>query len=103
MGKCTGNLIGLNRRCQAAQPLYQRWAGMLCDVDIDAVHVVYFERIDTGPVGAFVHQGRITAVSRVFSQNDELWIGGNDRFLCDLGITTVAGLAMEDINAMRVM
>src|SRR5438034_6073370 len=89
--------------CQTAQPLYQSWAGMLHDVDVDAVHLVQFKRIDAAPVGALIHQGGIATKSRIFSQNDKLRVGGEDCFVCDLWITTTTRIAMEDIYAICVL
>ena len=67
----------MNDLCQAAQPLYQSWTGMLHDVDVDAVHVVHFERLDAVPVGALIYQRGIATIGRVFGQDDKLRIGSS--------------------------
>jgi len=76
---------------------------MLHDVDIDTVHLVQFERVDAAPVGPLIHQRRIPTIGRVFRQNDELWVGGDDRFVCDLWIATATGIVVEDIDSIGVL
>ena len=67
----------MNDLCQAAQPLYQSWTGMLHDVDVDAVHLVQVERVDAVPVGSLIHQRGIATIGRVFGQNDKLRVGSS--------------------------
>ena len=93
----------MNKLCQAAQPFDQALTGMLDDVDIDTVHVVQFKRVNAIPVGPLIHQGGIPAVGRIFRQDDKLWVSSDDRFVCDLGITTATAVAMEDIGSIGIL
>src|SRR5437868_14274112 len=88
---------------QAAQPLDQALTGMLHDVDIDAIHLVQFERVDAAPVGSLVYLGRIPTVGGVYCQDDDLRIGGADSFVCDLWVATTAGIVVEDVAAVGVL
>src|SRR3989440_12821392 len=88
---------------QAAQPLDQALTGMLHDVDIDAIHLVQSERVDAAPVGSLVHLGRIPTVGGVFRQDDELRVGGDDRFVCDLWVATTTGIVVEDVDSIGIL
>ena len=57
---------------------------MLHDVDIDMVHLVQCERVNAAPVRPLIYQGRIPTIGEIFRQDDELRIGSDDRFVCDL-------------------
>ena len=65
--------------------------------------MVQFERINATPVGPLIRKGRITAVGRIFRQDDNLWVSSDDRFVCDLGITTATAVAMEDIGSIGIL
>ena len=65
---------------------------MLHDVDIDMVDLVQCERVNAPPIGPLIHQNRIPTIGRLFRQDDELRVGSDDRFVCDLGIATVGGI-----------
>src|SRR5437667_9734299 len=93
----------MNQLRQTAQPLNQALAGMLHDVDIDTVHMVQFEGIDATPVGPPIRQSRIPTISGVLRQNDKLWVGSYNRFVCDLWIAAITGVVMEDVDSIGVL
>ena len=76
---------------------------MLHDVDIDAIHLVQCNRVNATPVGALIHQSRIPTVDGIFRQNDELWVSSDDRFVCDLRVSTATGIVMEDVDAIGIL
>src|SRR5579859_620954 len=97
--QCSRKTLWVNKLCQAAQPLHEARPRLLRNVHIDAVHLARFDGLDAAPVGTLIHERGTAAERRVFRQNDELRIRGNDRLVSYLWIAAVIGIAMEDVDA----
>src|SRR5579875_2096196 len=95
--------IGMYNLGQAAQALNQTRAGALHDVNVDVIHMMFFDSGNHTPTRAFVDESRIATVGRLFGKDDVLRVGTDDCLVRHLWIAAVAAIIMKDIDSISVL